>query len=299
MTRAPFKYSIESMDARRHREFKDSLFQQLARVTKALSSPRRLELVDLLAQGERSVEELAELSGMSVANASQHLQALRAAVLVTVRRAGPRSLYALADDAVFRTWQAIRELGRRQFAEIDRLVELYVAQRERLESVTVGQLRERLRRDRVVVLDVRPAHEFRAGHIRGARSIPVRELERRLAELPRSREVIAYCRGPFCVYADEAVALLRRRGFRARRLDVGFPDWKAAGLPVAGTEDGGAVKGAASAPKSGDGRPDGEAHSRAGNRGGAPRHERQDRSGAVSVGGSRDRAGRLHGGRPQ
>ena len=215
-----------------HREFKDELFRQLARVTKALSSPRRLELVDLLAQAERHVDELAELTGMSVANTSQHLQALRGARLVAVRREGLRAYYTLSDDTVFRTWQAIRDLGQRQLAEIDRLLETYVSERAKLEGITAAELLRRLRADEVVVLDVRPAPEYRTGHILGARSVPMKELHRRLSELPKKREIVAYCRGPFCVYADEAVALLRRRGYRAKRLDVGFPDWKHAGLPV-------------------------------------------------------------------
>jgi rhodanese-related sulfurtransferase len=236
LTATLFKYSIERVKATAHRQFKDELFRQLARVTKALSSARRLELVDLLAQGERRVEDLAELTGMSVANTSQHLQALRGALLVDVRREGQRAYYRLADDAVFRTWQAIRDLGQRQFAEVDRLLETYVAERGRLESVSAAELLRRLRGDQVVVLDVRPAVEYQAGHILGARSVPVKELQRRLAELPKRREIVAYCRGPFCVYADEAVALLRRRGYRARRLEGGFPDWKTAGLPVGTNE---------------------------------------------------------------
>jgi rhodanese-related sulfurtransferase/biotin operon repressor len=225
------------MNRPQQRQFKDGLFGQLARVTKAMSSPRRLELVDLLAQSERSVEELAELTGMTVANTSQHLQALRAALLVTVRREGLRAYYALADDSVFRTWQAIRDLGHRQFAEVDRLLKTYVKERERLEGVTARELLKRIRRDEVIVLDVRPISEYRAGHILGAHSVPVKELHRRLVELPKDREVIAYCRGPFCVYADEAVAVLRQRGYRARRLDVGFPDWKSAGMPVGKNEE--------------------------------------------------------------
>lgn len=221
------------MNNAQHRAFKNDVFQQLARIPKALSSPRRLELIDLLAQAERSVEELAELSGMSVANASQHLQVLRAALLVSVRREGSRAHYSLAGEAVFRAWQAIRELGQHQFAELDRVVRSYLADRETLETVTAHELLQRMRHDQVVVLDVRPAAEYRSGHILGARSVPVRELARRVAKLPKKSEVVAYCRGPYCVYADEAVALLRRRGFRAHRLDTGFPDWKAAGLPVA------------------------------------------------------------------
>jgi rhodanese-related sulfurtransferase len=220
------------MNKRQHRAFKDDVFRQLARVPKALASPRRLELVDLLAQSERSVEELAELTEMSVANTSQHLQVLREALLVTVRREGPRAHYALANEAVFRTWQAMRELGQRQFAELDRIVHTYLAEREALEAVSADELLRRMRMDEVVVLDVRPAGEYRSGHIRGARSLPVHELQRRFAELPKKSDVVAYCRGPFCVYADEAVAVLRRAGFRARRLETGFPDWKAAGLPI-------------------------------------------------------------------
>lgn len=221
------------MNVHQHRAFKDDVLEQLARVPKALSSPRRLELVDLLAQAERTVEELAELTGMSVANTSQHLQVLRAALLVTVRREGPKAHYALANGGVFRAWQAIRDLGRQQFAELDRIARSYLADRATLETVDAEELVRRMRQKDVIVLDVRPSREYRAGHVRGARSIPIRELKRRLGELPKKREVVAYCRGPYCVYADEAVALLRRRGFEARRLDTGFPDWKAAGLPVA------------------------------------------------------------------
>lgn len=221
------------MNKTQHRMFKDEVFEQLARIPKALSSPRRLELIDLLAQAEQSVEQLAQLSGMSVANASQHLQILRSALLVNVRRDGARAHYSLAGETVFRVWQALRALGQQQFTELDRIVRTYLADRETLETVTADQLLRRMRKDQLVVLDVRPADEFRAGHIVGARSVPIRELQRRVSELPKKSEVVAYCRGPYCVYADEAVALLRRRGFRARRLESGFPDWKAAGLPVA------------------------------------------------------------------
>lgn len=227
-----FKYSIEYVNNVTHRQFKDQLFEQLARAAKALSSPRRLELVDLLAQGERSVEDLASLTGMSVANTSQHLQALRTALLVRPRRERLRTFYALSDDSVFRAWQAIRELGQRQFAEVDRLLKAYVSERESLESIAADELLRRIRNEEVIVLDVRPEPEYRAGHILGARSVPVKELQRRLAEFPKRREIAAYCRGPFCVYADEAVSILKRKGYRARRLDTGFPDWKSAGLPV-------------------------------------------------------------------
>jgi rhodanese-related sulfurtransferase len=224
------------MKSRNHRAFKEEVFGQLARVPRALSSPRRLELVDLLAQAERSVEELAELAGMSVANASQHLQVLRRAQLVVVRRAGLKVYYRLANEEVFRAWQAMRELGQRQLADLDRIVRAYLAERETLETVTAEELLRRMRTDEVIVLDVRPAVEYRAGHILGARSMPIRELQKKVAELPKQAEIIAYCRGPFCVYADEAVALLRRRGLHARWLNTGFPDWKAAGHPVAAGE---------------------------------------------------------------
>lgn len=217
----------------RHRQFKDALFGQLARVTKAMASPRRLELLDLLAQTERSVEDLASLTGLSVANASQHLKALRSAMLVTVRREGPYAYYSLADPSVFRAYQSVRDLGERQFAEIGHLVKSYLSGREEFESVGPKELMRRLREGDVVVLDVRPREEFQAGHIRGAASIPIRELKRRLSEIPKRRDVVAYCRGPFCVYADQAVSLLRARGYRAQRLDVGYPDWESAGLPVA------------------------------------------------------------------
>jgi rhodanese-related sulfurtransferase len=180
------------------------------------------------------VDDLAHLSGMAVANTSQHLKALRAASLVTVRREGSFSFYRLSGDGVLRIWQAIRQLGQFQFAEIDRLMQAFVSERDKFESVSSTELLERIRRDEVLVLDVRPAVEYRAGHVAGARSIPVHELGRRLREIPKRREVVAYCRGPFCLYADEAVLKLRRRGYRARRLDIGFPDWKAAGLPIAG-----------------------------------------------------------------
>jgi rhodanese-related sulfurtransferase len=219
------------MNTARHRAFKDDVFRQIARVPKALSSPRRLELLDLLAQAERSVEELAELTGMSVANTSQHLQVLRAALLVRVRRSGPKAHYGLAGGEVLRAWLAVRDLAQGQFAELERIVRSCLAERQ-ADTVSARELMRRIRKEDVLVLDVRPSAEFRSGHIRGARSVPVRELQRRLAELPKRHEIVAYCRGPYCVYADEAVALLRRRGFKARRLDTGFPDWKSSGLPI-------------------------------------------------------------------
>ena len=222
------------MDAMAHREFKDRIFGQFARIGKALSSPRRLEIVDLLAQGERTVEEIARETSMSVASTSQHLQALKAARMVEARREGLYVHYRLADEDVFRTWQAVRALAESRLSEVDRVVEAYLEDRDALEAVDASDLLERLRDGSVVVLDVRPEEEYRAGHIPGALSVPVDALEDALKTLPGDREVVAYCRGPYCVFADEAVAFLRARGYRARRLRQGLPDWRAAGMPVEG-----------------------------------------------------------------
>ena len=222
------------MNTAEHRKFKDRLFEQFARVGKALASPKRLEIVDLLAQGERTVEEIARQTSMSVASASQHLQALKAARMVEVRRKGLYAHYRLADEDVFRTWQAVRDLAESRLAEVDRVVESYLEDRDALEAVDATELMERLSDEGVVVLDVRPEEEYRAGHIPGAISVPVDALEAALQTLPRDREVVAYCRGPFCVFSDEAVALLRSRGYRAYRLQQGLPDWRAAGMPVEG-----------------------------------------------------------------
>ena len=215
-----------------HRLFKDKLFEQFARVGKALANPHRLEILDILAQGERTVEDLAREAGMSVANTSRHLQELRAARLVEVRREGLYGYYRLADERVFAAWRAIRDLGEARLAEIDRLVGSYLTYRDSLEAVCAEELLAKMREEGVEVLDVRPEDEYRAGHIPGARSVPVERMEAYLEEIPRDREVVAYCRGPYCVFSDEAVALLMSRGYRARRLREGLPDWRAAGLPV-------------------------------------------------------------------
>jgi rhodanese-related sulfurtransferase/predicted transcriptional regulator len=220
------------MNAATHREFKDHLFEQFARIGKALASPKRLEIVDLLAQGERTVEEIARETAMSVASASQHLQALKAARMVEARREGLYVHYRLADEDVFRTWQAVRALAESRLSEVDSVVEAYLVDRDALEAVDATELMERL--SNVVVLDVRPEEEYRAGHIPGALSVPVVTLEAALQTLPRDREIVAYCRGPYCVFSDEAVALLRSRGYRAHRLRQGLPDWRAAGMPVEG-----------------------------------------------------------------
>ncbi|MBI4550797.1 MAG: metalloregulator ArsR/SmtB family transcription factor [Candidatus Latescibacteria bacterium] len=220
------------MNNRSHRAFKEQLYDQFVRIGRALANPHRLELLDLLAQSERTVEDLAHEAGMSVANASQHLQTLRAAQLVEVRRDGLYGYYRLADDSVFRLWQAIRDVGETRLAEVERVVRTFLDDRDSLQAVSAEELVELLHDDRVIVLDVRPAEEYRAGHIPGARCLPVAELEARLRELPKNREIIAYCRGPYCVFADEAVALLRAHGYRARRFAQGLPDWRVAGLPV-------------------------------------------------------------------
>jgi rhodanese-related sulfurtransferase len=213
-------------------EYKARLFGEFARIGKAFSSPHRLQLIEILAQGERSVEELSQEMSLPVANVSQHLQVLRSAQLVSVRKEGLYAHYRLADSNVFELWQAIRALGQARLSEVDRIVAQYLRGRDELEPLGAKELRRRLEQRRVVVLDVRPRREYEAGHIAGARSIPVKELNRRLRELPKEKEIVAYCRGPYCVFADEAVTLLRARGLRARRLVEGFPDWKSRGWPV-------------------------------------------------------------------
>ena len=212
---------------------KHALFEQLALVARSLGNPHRLELLEHLAQGERSVEALAERTGLSVANASQHLQQLRRAGLVANRREARFIHYRLADEGVVRLVSALRDVAERNLAEIDRILRGYFAERDSLEPVTRGELIERARDGLVTVLDVRPADEFALGHLPGAINVPLAELATRLAELDPSREVVAYCRGAYCVLSFEAVAALRARGLKARRLEEGYPEWRAAGLPVA------------------------------------------------------------------
>jgi rhodanese-related sulfurtransferase/DNA-binding transcriptional ArsR family regulator len=220
------------MNPAEKRRFKDELFEQFARIGKALSSGRRLELLELLAQAERPVEDLAADTGQSVANTSQHLQVLRQAQLVDSRREGNYIRYRLADAKVLRLWLAMRDLGESRLAEIGRLVETYLNDRGELEPLTCTELQRRIREGGVVLLDVRPEAEYTAGHIAGARSIPLPEIRARMKEIPKKHLVVAYCRGPYCVFADQAVAVLRNSGFRAFRLETGFPDWAAKGLPV-------------------------------------------------------------------
>lgn len=215
-----------------HREFKDRLYNEFARIGKAVASPQRLEFLDLLAQREWSVEELARETDQSIANASAHLRVLRGAQLVQTRREGSHVYYRLADQNVVRLWQVIRDIGESRLAEIDRIVDQFIADRDEFQPVDSQTLLDRLHAGDVVLLDVRPQAEYEAGHLPGARSIPVDELESHLDELQPDQEIIAYCRGPYCLFADEAVELLRRHGFQARRLADGLPEWKLAGLPV-------------------------------------------------------------------
>src|SRR6266536_22322 len=211
---------------------KAALFDAFASVAQALGSGRRAEIVDVLAQGERSVEELATEIDQSVANTSQHLQVLARAGLVRSRRAGTRIYYQLASDRVGELWATVREVAERHVAEVHVLAEDYLGTRDGVEQIGADELAARLAKGNVVVLDVRPEPEFAAGHIPGALSAPLDSLEQVAAKLPRRREIVAYCRGPYCVYADDAVRLLQQRGLNARRLDVGFPEWRRAGLPV-------------------------------------------------------------------
>ncbi len=231
-----------------HREFKARLYAQFARVGKALASPQRLELIDLLAQGERTVEDLAREAELSIANASQHLRLLRQAHLVDSRKDGLYVYYRLADPSVVALWRSLRTVGETQLAEIDRLVETYMHHPEHLERISREDLYRRLVEGDALLLDVRPALEYRQGHIAGARSIPLDELEQHLRELDPGREIVAYCRGPYCLFADEAVALLRAQGLRAHRYAEGFPEWAAAGLPVAKGEAASAAGTAVGAP---------------------------------------------------
>ena len=211
---------------------KRELYVQFAAVAKAIGNEHRLELLELVAQGERSVEALAEGSGLSIANASQHLQHLRRAGLVTARRQAKFVLYSLADDAVLTVLSGIHKLARRNVGEVERILRCYFNARDDLEPVSRSELQRRMRQGLVTVLDVRPEDEFALGHLPGACNIPTGKLKRQLSKLDPKIEIVAYCRGPYCVLSFEAVAQLRKLGFKARRLQDGLPEWKAAGLPV-------------------------------------------------------------------
>lgn len=220
------------MKAEEKRQYKNLLYEQFARIGKALGSPHRLELLEMLMQCERTVEALASETGMSVANASQHLQVLRAAHVVETRRVGTSIYYRLASEGVSTLWLSLRQVGEAHLAEIDRVVETFLQNRADLQPIAVHELLHRLRLDQVILLDVRPSEEYTAGHLPQARSMPVIELEARLAELPLEKEIVAYCRGPYCVFADEAIALLRAHGYQARRLEQGVAEWRTLALPV-------------------------------------------------------------------
>ena len=215
-----------------HRQFKNRLYGHFAQLGKALASPLRVEFLELLAQSERTVESLADETGVSMANASQHLQALRHAGLVDSRKEGLFVRYRLADHAVMELSVALRKVAERRSAELDRLVREHFAERSEADAVRMADLLKRARSKDVVILDTRPLNEYAAGHIAGAISVPVDELQRRLKELPKNKDYVAYCRGPYCVYADRAVELLRANGRRAQRLLEGVPEWRMAGFPI-------------------------------------------------------------------
>ncbi|MBI1895312.1 MAG: metalloregulator ArsR/SmtB family transcription factor [Acidobacteria bacterium] len=223
--------------ASRNRRFKTAIYEQFARIGKAISNPSRLELLDLLCQGPRTVEALAREAGLGLANTSQHLKALREARLVEAEKTGLFVTYRLADDEVCRFFRSLRSLAETRLAEVGEITRRFLEARQGLQPVDREQLLAKVRDGAVTVLDVRPPEEYRAGHLPGALSIPLKELERRLADLPHDREVVAYCRGPYCVLAVEAVEILRASGFVAFRLEDGVPDWQAKGFPVAVGEE--------------------------------------------------------------
>ena len=216
-----------------HRDFKDPLYAQFARIGHAVASPRRIELLDLLSQGSKTVEVLAEQASMPIKNTSAHLRVLRQALLVETRRVGTHVFYRLADDSVFGFLRSLQTLAHARLAEVEKVASLYLTQRDQLEPISLRELRALMQSGGVTVIDVRPRAEYEAAHIPGALSIPAAELERRLDEIPKPEKVVAYCRGPYCVYSVEAVEVLRKHGIDARRVHEGLPDWKAEGWPVA------------------------------------------------------------------
>ena len=208
------------------REFKDRVYTVLAKLIKAIANPRRLEIIDLLGQAERSVYEIATETGMSVANASQHLQVLKQSHLVQIKRKGNFILYRLANDNVYKSWKDLREIGMESLAEVEKIIKDFRAKKSNLEPVRMDELLTKMKSSNIILLDVRPEHEFRTGHIPDAINIPIDQLAKRISELKKSKQYIAYCRGPFCVFADDAVQLLTQKGFKAKRLEEGYPDWK-------------------------------------------------------------------------
>jgi len=215
-----------------NREFKTELFEQFARVSQALSSGKRLEILELLAQGERSVDALAQLTGMTAANTSQHLQQLRKAGLVASRKDGLFVIYRIAGGGVVRLLMALREVAENNLAEVERLIKSFLSKKDNLEPVSAGELRKLARRGAVTVVDVRPPEEYAAGHLPGAINLPLPQLAKQLHKLPANREIVAYCRGPYCLLSYDAVEMLRAKGRKARRLAEGYPEWQSAGLPV-------------------------------------------------------------------
>jgi len=214
------------------REFKDLIYEQFGRMANAFSSPKRLEIVDLLAQGERDVESLSKLTSMTIANTSRHLQILKAARLVDVRRVGVRIFYRLADAQVLQCWMGLQSLAEKRTAEVREIARLFFEERDAMEAISIDELWKRTQNNDVVVLDVRPSEEYKNGHIAGAISMPLSELKNRLDEIPLDHEVVAYCRGPYCVLSAEAVTILRDAGLEVVRLRDGFHEWRLAGLPV-------------------------------------------------------------------
>jgi rhodanese-related sulfurtransferase/predicted transcriptional regulator len=213
-------------------EEKSRLYEAIGRVAAALGSAGRLQLLEFVAQGERSVDALAAMTGLSVANTSKHLQALRQAGLVSARKEGLRVYYALAGDDVTALVSALRAVAEHRTADVERLVRVWLAHRDELEPIPAAELLKRAKKGLVTVLDVRPVEEFAAGHLPGAINVPIDKLESYLSKLPKRKEIVAYCRGPYCLMSFDAVQTLRKRGWRARRLQDGFPEWRAAGLPV-------------------------------------------------------------------
>jgi rhodanese-related sulfurtransferase/DNA-binding transcriptional ArsR family regulator len=214
------------------RNFKSDLFDQFARIGKALSSGKRLEMLEFLAQGERSVEQLANMTGLSVANTSQHLQQLRQVGMVTGRKEGLYVYYRIAGDGIVQLLATLRTVGEENLADVNRMVKLFLDSKDNLEPVPAKELWQRVKQGLVTVLDVRPPEEYAQGHIRGAINVPVTELKKRLDHIPADQEVVAYCRGPYCLLAYEAVQVLRKKGIKARRLEDGYPEWRLHGLPV-------------------------------------------------------------------
>ena len=214
------------------RQFKDNLYEQFARISKALAHPKRLELIDLLSQGERSVEALARETQMSIANTSQHLQTLKAARLINTRKDGLYVYYRLADIHVHKLWSLIRDLGQKSLADVDRVVQEYLSDKQQFQSVTSEELLNLMKKRDVIVLDVRPTLEYEQGYIKGAISVPLEKLESYLTKIPKRKTIVAYCRGPYCVMSFDAIKLMKTKGYRAIRLDEGLPEWRLRGFPV-------------------------------------------------------------------